>query len=252
MSRRGRTAWLVLPTVATVVLGLVVGTSVLRDRQERSEAIAHAERVGADYFAEVTDFRRRVESTISTVDRGDPVAVRQVLDEVLVEVPRLPKVGARGRSGSSTYRRAVATRAEVMRPYQRLRGVLDAAAVGEPFVAAARRVLDFNPTARLGALDSAAEVRGVLPELDGAVSSFRELEVPRGGRRARGQVSRAGRYMAGNLRVLATRIDQGQGYSFSWGEQYARADRAVSDFVTRTNGDVIEALDAISTRPAAG
>ena len=60
MSGGARKAAYVLPTIITIGVIALAGTALLQQRQERSERVAEAEKVGATYFSDVATFEAEV------------------------------------------------------------------------------------------------------------------------------------------------------------------------------------------------
>ena len=247
MSGGVRKAAFILPTIITVAVIALAGTALLQQRQERSERLAEAEKVGSTYFSAVATFEAEVNRELGEVRSGDPADLKKVVDENLRQPPVLGPA-PEGAEGSKTYRAAVKAEATVLDPYTSLSGKLGRAAEAEDFVKAARNVLDNGPIVLLGAglvFDSGPLRNRVLPELNRTLAEFRAVDVPNGAQDVAVKVDGALTYVIDHVETMADRADEGSSYEFSYDTQYNAARQAVQDYATKIDGDVAEALDRI-------
>jgi hypothetical protein len=80
VSGGARKAAYVLPTIITIAVIALAGTALLQQRQERSERLAEAEKIGAAYFSDVATFEAEVQSDLAKVRSGDPEDLKKVLE----------------------------------------------------------------------------------------------------------------------------------------------------------------------------
>ncbi len=248
MNGRARKALVVLPTIVTLALIVVAGVVILQQRQDRSNRLAEAERVGSVYFSEVATFQLDVRSALDKVKSGKPAALKRVVDRKLEQPPVLGPA-PEGAEISKTYREAVRASATVLDPYTSLSDTLGRAVAAEEFLDAADKILAGGPTSLLGnslVYDSGPLRSRVLPELNRRLAAFRAVQVPEGARPAAVAVESAVTYVISEITTMADRADQGRAYEFSYGSQYSDARQAVRDYATRIDGDVAEALDRIA------
>jgi hypothetical protein len=242
-----RKAAFILPTIVTVAVIALAGTALLQHRQERSERLAEAEKVGSTYFSDVATFEAEVNRELGEVHSGGPAELKKVVDENLKQPPVLGPAPEGGES-SKTYRAAVKAEATVLDPYESLSTKLGRAAQAETFVKAAADVLDNGPIVLLGAglvFDSGPLRNRVLPELNQSLAEFRSVPVPKGADDVAVKVEGAVTFVIGHVETMADRADDGSSYEFSYDTQYNAARQAVRDYATKIDGDVAEALDRI-------
>lgn len=242
-----RKAAVVLPTIITIAVVAVAGTAILQQRQERSDILAEAERVGATYFTDVATFEDDVETELRKIKSGKPADAKKVVDEKLEQPPVLGPA-PEGAESSRTYQEAVKASATILDPYRDLSAELGRAATAEGFVKAADDALGAGRDALLRyplVFDSGPLRNQILPELNRALAEFRAAKVPKGGRDVAADVDGALRYLIGQVSVMADRADDGASYEFSFGTQYDNARQAVRNFATKIDGDVAEALDRV-------
>jgi hypothetical protein len=242
-----RRAAVILPTIITIAAIALAGTVILQQRQERSDRLAKAEKVGAAYFSDVATFQAAMVRDLSRVRSGKPSDLKKVVDENLKHPPELGPA-PEGADSSKTYRAAVKASATVLDPYRSLSTKLGRAVDAEEFVKAADKVLGNGPLVLLGyglVFDSGPLRERVLPELNRSLAEFRAVKVPKGAKDVATKVDGAVRYVIGQVETMADRADQGKSFRFSYGEQYDAARQAVRDYATEIDGDVAEALDRI-------
>lgn len=253
MSGGARKAAFILPTIITIAVVALAGTVLLQQRQERSDRLAEAEKVGSDYFSDVATFRAEVQSELADVKSGDPADLKKVVDQKLEQPPVLGPA-PEGAEDSKTYRAAVKAQKTALDPFTTLSTRLGRAVDAETFVKAADEVLDNGPIVLLGyglVFDSGPLRERVLPELNQALAEFRAVKVPKGAQDVAVKVDGALSYVIGQVERMADRADSGSSYEFSYDTQYDAARQAVQDYATEVDGDVAEALDRIrGDRPA--
>jgi hypothetical protein len=243
-----RKAFVILPTIITIGVIAWAGTAVIEQRQDRSDRVAEAEKVGSTYFSDVATFRAGVQADLAKVKGGEPVELKKVLD---ADLKRPPVLGPApdGAEASKTYRAAVKASATALDPYKKLSKTLARVVDAEDFVAAADKVLSHGPIVVLGyglVLDSKPLREKVIPELNRGLAEFRAVTVPKGAGDVATKVDAAVAYAIGQVSRMADRADQGSSYEFSYGTQYDAARQAVQDYATEIDGDVEEALDRIA------
>ncbi len=247
MSGGARRAAYVLPTIITIAVIALAGTALLQQRQERSDRVAEAEKIGAAYFSDVASFEAEVQSDLARVRSGDPADLKKVVDESLKHPPELGPA-PEGAEGSKTYRAAVKAERTALDPFTSLSAKLGRAAKAEDFVKAAVKALERGPTVLLGSglvFDSEPLRNRVLPALNRALAEFRAVEVPEGAQDVAVKVDGALTYVINQVSTMADRADEGSSYEFSYDTQFNAARQAVQDYATEVDGDVAEALDRI-------
>lgn len=238
---------MLLPTIITIAVLAVAGTAILQQRQERSDRLAEAEKVGATYFSDVATFEADVEYELRKIKSGRPADAKKVVDELLEQPPVLGPAPEGGES-STTYREAVKASAAFLDPYRSLSAKLGRAAKAEVFVKTADDALGIGRDALLRyplVFESDPLRTQVIPELNRALAEFRAAEVPKGAADVATAVDGALRYLIDQVSVMADKADAGDSYVFGFGTQYDAARQAVRNFATKVDGDVAEALDRI-------
>ncbi len=253
MSGGARKAAFILPTIITVAMIALIGWVILQQRQERSDRIAEAEKVGAAYFSDVATFEAEVQRELGRVPSGDPADLKKVVDEKLEDPPILGPAPD-GAEASKTYRAALKAEPKVLDPYESLSDKLGRAADAEDFVKAADDVLDHGPIVLLGygtVFDSGPLRERVIPKLNRTLAEFRAVKVPKGAQDVAVKVDGALTYVIEQVGKMASHADDGTSYEFSYNTQYNAARQAVRDYATEIDGDVAEALDRIrGAKPA--
>ena len=247
MSGGARKAAYILPTIITVALIALAGTAIIEQRQERSDRIAEAEKIGSTFFSDVATFEAETQRELGKVRSGDPADLKKVVDEKLEQPPVLGPAPKGGES-SKTYRAAAKAEPDVLKPYESLSAKLGLAADAEDFVKAADDVLKNGPIVLLGygtVFDSGPLRERVIPELNRSLAEFRAVKVPKGAHDVAVKVDGALSYVIDKVNTMADRADSGSSYQFSYDTQYNAARQAVRDYATKVDGDVAEALDRI-------
>lgn len=247
MSGGARKAAYILPTIITIAVIALAGTALLQQRQERSERVAEAEKVGAEFFSDVATFEAEVQSDLARVRSGDPADLKKVVDENLEHPPELGPA-PEGAESSKTYQAAVKAEPTALKPYKSLSAKLGRAADAEDFVKAADKALDHGPIVLLGSgvvFDSGPLRSRVLPELNRMLAEFRAVKVPKGAQEVAVKVDGALTYVIDQVSRMADRADAGSSYEFSYDTQFNAARQAIRDYAIEIDGDVAEALDRI-------
>jgi len=242
-----RKAAYVLPTIITIGVIALAGTAVLQQRQERSDRMAEAEKVGAAFFSDLATFEAEVQNDLAKVRSGDPADLKKVVDENLERPPELGPA-PEGAESSKTYQAAAKAEPTAMEPFESLSAKLGQAAQAEDFVKAADKALDHGPIVLLGSglvFDSGPLRNRVIPELNRLRTEFRAVDVPKGAQDVAVKVDGALTYVIGQISRMADRADAGSSYEFSYDTQFNAARQAVRDYATEIDGDVAEALDRI-------
>jgi hypothetical protein len=247
VSGGARKAAYVLPTIITIAVIALAGTALLQQRQERSDRMAEAEKIGAEFFSDVATFEAEVHNDLARVHSGDPADLKRVVDENLEHPPELG-LAPEGAESSKTYRAAVKAESTVLKPYESLSAKLGLAAEAQEFVKAASEALDKGPIVLLGSglvFDSGPLRNRVLPALNRSLAEFRAVKVPEGAQDVAVKVDAALTYVIDQVSRMADRADAGSSYEFSYDTQFDAARQAVRDYATEIDGDVAEALDRI-------
>ena len=247
MSGGARKAAYVLPTIITIAVIALAGTALLQQRQERSDRMAEAEKIGAAYFSDLATFAAEVQNDLARVRSGDPADLKKVVDENLEHPPELGRA-PEGADSSKTYQAAVKAEPTALEPYTSLSTKLGRATEAEDFVKAAARALDNGPIVLLGSglvFDSGPLRNRVLPQLQRSLAEFRAVDVPKGAEDVAVKVDGALTYVIDQVNRMADRADAGSSYEFSYDTQCNAARQAVQDYATEIDGDVAEALDRI-------
>jgi hypothetical protein len=247
VSGRARKAAFILPTIITIAVIALIGTALLEHRQQRSDRIAEAEKIGSTYFSDVATFEAAVQNELSQVQSGDPADLKKVVDAKMKEAPVLGPAPA-GAEDSKTYRAAVKAEPTVLDPYRSLSDKLGRAVEAEDFIKAADDVLDNGPIVLLGygtVFDSGPLRERVIPKLNRTLADFRSVKVPKGAHDVAVTVDGALAYVIDQVDKMADHADDGTSYEFSYNTQYNAARQAVRDYATEIDGDVAEALDRI-------
>jgi hypothetical protein len=254
MNERARRAVILLPVLGTVVLAAVIGVLVVVHDQRQSDQVAAADTVAQDYLADVASLRISVVRRINAADQADLGKLQDVVERAVSQPPRLPTAPEYGMEHSKAYAEAVRVQSSFLEPYRRLIRTLDEADASHDFIVAARRVLGLRATDYLGSglITSSAQVRSsLIPAFVKARDEFDRVTVPKGQAKLAATVRGAMQYVVDQAGVLADRIDAHQNFSFTYHEQFQNALDAVNDYATVVQGDVDEAISAITAGPQA-
>lgn len=248
MGARARRAVIAAPVVITLVIVAAVVVLVLLHRQQQARDVEAADEAAQAYLAEVSTFRADVAEAIAAAADDGPEALAAALDEHTADPPSLPESSAHGMEASAAYREAERVESALLAPYESLASVLDDAADGMAFVEAANEVMALRPTDYVGTgpITSSGPVRtSLLPAYRRALDDFDAVAVPAGQDDVAAAVHAAVQHVIDSSSTLADRLDAGQGYSFTFDEQYNRALEAVRGYATTLEGDIAEAIAAI-------
>jgi hypothetical protein len=212
----------VLPSLILLGVVAVAGTAMIKARQDSSDQLRRAEKVGAAYFSDVADFELRVRRVLTDGKKREPADLKRFIDAALKDPPRLgpPPEGA---SRSRTYREALKASKTVLDPYRRLSKALGRSIAAEPFVKAADRALHRDPASLAGFIVFESEPlrTEVIPELVRARDAFRSAKVPKG-------------------------AEDGKSYEFDYGDEYEAALQAVKNYAIEVDADLAEAVDRVT------
>lgn len=245
---------LALALAPTLLLGLVVAALVVVDARARAADVERADDAATTFSVEAQEYRETLASGLAEVDTDDPVAVAEVVEEAATEPPRVEVVPRRGIDGSASYRAATQESAELAGAVARLRDEVDQAVAARTFVLAANETLGVQPQdlAPSGAVASGAPVRQqLIPPLQEALATFRDVPVPEGAEEAEEAVSGALGYVVEQAEQLAAALDAGRGGSFGYATQYAEAREAVRQYADGVRADLLEAVDGVVGSDAA-
>lgn len=238
-----------VPVVVTVVLAAVVGALVVVQDQRQGQQVAAADRAAEDFVSDVGTFRGDVARELGKVEATDPATLRAALTGAVAEPPRLAGAPDLGVEQSEKYARARETERTFLEPYERLSRELRRAEVALTFVEAARDALRLRATdyVGFGPLGDSAAVRSrLVPAFVQARDSFSAVRVPKGQTALAGTVRAALQHVIDEATTLAASIDANRSFSFSYAEEFSAALVAVDDYATTVQGDVTEAVNALS------
>lgn len=252
MNDRGRRAVILLPILVTLLLTALVGMLVVVQNQRQADRVSRAEAVAQDYLSDVATFRSSVVEKITDVKDADPGRLKMVVDSAVDEPPKLPDASDYGMANSTAYDRAARVESKLLDPYRRLSTTLDKADTSFVFIAAARDILDLRAVDYIGygSISSSGPVRSsFIPAFIEARDAFDRTDVPKGQQELATTVRDAVQYVIDQATVLADRLDGRQNYSFDYTEEFAEAEKAVDDYAATVNGDVGEAINAVTAEP---
>ncbi len=243
---------MVLPSLLLLAVVAVAGTVLLQQRQDASDRLKEAEKVGATYFSDVADFELRIRSVLTDGKKRKPADLKRFVDAALQDPPRLGPA-PEGARRSRTYREAVRTSRTVLDPYRRLSKALGRSIAAEPFVKAAGEALGKDPASLAGFLvfESAPLRTEVIPELVRARDVFRSVKVPKGAEDVAVTVDGALTFAINQVGVMAARAEDGKSYEFDYGDEYEAAHEAVKNYAIKVDADLTEAVDRIAGERAA-
>lgn len=238
---------MVLPSLILLVAVGVAGTVVIKERQDSSDQMKRAEKVGAAYFSDVADFELKVRRVMTDGREREPADLKRFIDAALKDPPLLgpPPEGA---SRSRTYREALKASKTVLDPYRRLSKALGRSIAAEPFVKAADKALHRDPASLAGFIvfESAPLRTEVIPELVRARDAFRSAKVPKGAEDVAVKVDGALTFAIGQVGVMADRAEDGKSYEFDYGDEYEAALQAVKNYAIEIDADLAEAVDRVT------
>lgn len=238
-----------LPVLVTVLVAAVVGGLVVVEDQRQAERVSQADDAAEAFWSDVGQFRGDVARRLRSTRTGSPAELRRVLRDATDDPPRLAGAPADGVEQSSAYAAASRTAETFMRPYDRLDRALRRADVAVRFVEVARRALSLRATdyVGFGVLDDSSAVRSrLIPAFVEARDELAAVRVPAGQEALAATGRGAVQHVVDEATRLATRIESGRSYSFSYAERFDEATAAVEDFATSVEGDVTEAVNAVA------
>ena len=236
----------------TLLVGLSLGAFLVVDARSLADDVATADAAAQEYDAALDDYRAALVGDLADVDAGDPDAVAEVVAGRAQERPSLAGVPARGEDESSRYQAARSEAADLATASARLSEVVEQNLGATAFVAAATRALELDPaslTAGGAVADGSPLRRDVIPPMRAALAEFEAVRSPARAAEARSAVSAALQHVIDEAERLAAMLDAGQGGSFTFAEEYTRAQRAVQELDDGVRADLREALDGVVVDP---
>jgi hypothetical protein len=240
-----------VPVVVTLLTAAAVGVAVVVQDHRETSRIARADEVAEAFLSDVGMFRGDVARAVARARDAEPAEVRRVLAAAVADPPELGEAPA-GAERSEAYASAAATARTFLDPYRRLDRRLRSADVALTFVAAAREALGVRATDYVGfgpVGDSVAVRTRLVPAFVEARDDFAAVRVPRGQQALSATVREALQYVIDRATALADSIEAGRSYSFSYTQEFTAALAAVDDYATTVEGDLAEALNAVTTTP---
>ncbi|MRK01182.1 hypothetical protein GEV27_06570 [Aeromicrobium sp. S22] len=249
MSARGRRLTIFLPVLVTLALGVLVGLLVVVQAQRQNAQVVEADDVATQYLADVSTFRSEVGREVRGVRQADPGDLRRVLRKAVADPPELGDAPSYGTERSEVWQEAVATQQALLQPYRRLDRTLRRADVALAYIETARKVLGMRASDYVGTgvlSDSAAVRARLIPAFARARAELDSVRVPQGQQRLAATVRGAVQYVIDQATALADSVEANRGFSFTYAEQFQTAIDAVDDYATVVNGDVAEAINAVT------
>jgi hypothetical protein len=240
---------ILLPIVGTVVIAVVIGALLVVQHQRQADQVSEADMVAQDYLADVGTFRASFVRTVNAAQDADAGKLKRVVDRALARTPKLAEATTYGMEHSNAYAEARRVESTYLEPYRALSETLGRADVALEFIVAARKVLDLRATdyVGFGYISSSGPVRSsLIPAFVKARDEFDEVPVPKGQQKLARTVHDAVQYVIDQATLLADRIDARQNYSFGYSEQFDKARDAVREYATVVDGDVTEAINAVT------
>lgn len=233
----------------TVLLAAVVGVLVVVQNQRQADRVAEADRAGETFLSEVGTFQTEVARQVGGARAASPDALLRVLEAATADPPQLADAPSEGADQSASYAEALRTRSTFLEPYDRLRRELRRAVGAKTFVAAAREALDLRATDYVGSAvlsDSGAVRSRLVPAFATARDTFAAVRVPEGQEELASTVRAALQYVIDQATRLADSIDANRSFSFTYSEQFQAAIDAVDGYATTVDGDLAEAVNAVT------
>ncbi|MFC5678253.1 hypothetical protein [Aeromicrobium endophyticum] len=237
-----------VPVVVTLLTAAAVGAAIVVQDHRETARMARADEVAEAFLSDVGMFRGDVARVIARAREAEPAELRRVLASAVADPPELGEPPA-GAERSETYASATATARTFLAPYRRLDRQLRRADVALTFVGAAREALETRATDYVGfgpIGDSAAVRTRLVPAFVEARDDFADVRVPKGQRALAATVREALQYVIDRAGALADSIEVGRSYSFSYTQEFTAAADAVDDYATTVEGDLAEALNAVT------
>jgi hypothetical protein len=237
-----------LPVVVTLLTAAAVGAAIVVQDHRQTTRLARADEVAEAFLSDVGMFRGDVARRMSREREKEPAELRRVLASAIADPPVLGRA-PRGAERSEAYAAAVETAKTFLVPYRRLDRRLRRADVALTFVSSAREALGVRATDYVGfgpIGDSGAVRSRLVPAFVRARDDFADVRVPKGQEALAATVDDALQYVIDRAGALADSIDAGRAYSFSYAQEFTAARAAVDDYATTVEGDLTEAINALT------
>jgi hypothetical protein len=250
MMSRGRRLAIFLPVIVTVLLAGVLGAFVVIENQRASDEVATADAIGEEFESDVATFRSEVTAALKAAPGDDPGTLRTALEAAITDPPALRDAPGGGAEQSATYVAAQETERTLLQPYRRLSRELRRADVASRYIAVARDALRLRASDYVGGtlLADSADVRSrLIPAFVAARDKLAAVRVPTGQEKLAVTVRGAIQHVIDEATALANAIDANRSYTFTYREQFQAAIDAVEDYATTVDGDVTEALNAVTS-----
>lgn len=238
-----------LPVIVTLLSAAAVGAAIVVQDHRQTARLARADEVAEAFLSDVGMFRGDVAREIERARAKDPAELRRVLASSIADPPVLGEAPG-GAERSEAYASATETARTFLAPYRRLDRRLRRADVALTFVAEARAALEVRATdyVGFGPIGDSAVVRSrLVPAFVEARDDFADVRVPRGREELAATVRDALQYVIDRAGALADSIDAGRSYSFPYTREFTAARDAVDDYATTVEGDLTEAVDAVTS-----
>ena len=238
-----------LPVIVTLLTAAAVGAAIVVQDHKQTSRLARADEVAEAFLSDVGMFRGDVALRIARVREKDPAELRRVLESAIAHPPELGEPPDEAER-SDAYASATETARTFLAPYRRLDRQLRRADVALTFVAEAREALEVRATdyVGFGPISDSAVVRSrLVPALVEARDDFADVRVPSGREALAAMVRDALQYVIDRAGALADSIDARRSYSFSYTQQFTAARAAIDDYATTVEGDLTEAVNAVTS-----
>lgn len=249
MSGRGRRLAIFLPVLVTLTLAAVIGVLVVVQDQRQNDQVAEADEIGTQFLSEVGTFRAEVAERVRESRSDDPGHLRRIVRKAMAHPPRLGEASTYGARRSAAWQEAEQTQRTLLTPYARLSRQLRRADVAVDFIETAREALDLRASDYVGGgtVSSSDSVRSrLIPAFVRARDELDSVRVPEGQEQLAATVRGALQHVIDQATVLADSIDANRGFSFSYAEQFQTAIDAVENYATVVDGDLTEAVEAVT------
>jgi hypothetical protein len=249
VNERARRLVILLPILGTVVLAVVIGVLLVVQHQRQADQVAEADTVAQDYLGDVGSFRASFVRKVNAAKDADASELKAVVDRALAKPPKLPEASAYGMAHSNAYAEALRVESTYLKPYRALSETLERSDVALEFIVAARKVLDLRASdyVGFGYITSSGPLRSsLIPAFVKARDEFDRVPVPKGQEKLAATVRDAVQYVIDQATLLADRIDARRNFSFTYTEQFQKASDAVTDYATVVEGDLDEAINAVT------
>ncbi|MET0820106.1 MAG: hypothetical protein ABWY58_04005 [Aeromicrobium sp.] len=238
-----------LPVIVTLLTAAAVGAAIVVQDHRQTARLARADEVAEAFLSDVGMFRGDVARRIARAREKEPAELRQVLESAVADPPVLGEAPDQAER-SDAYASAAETARTFLAPYRRLDRQLRRADIALTFVAGARDALEVRATDYVGfgpIGDSVAVRTRLVPAFVEARDDFADVRVPKGQEPLAATVRDALQYVIDRAGALADSIDAGRSYSFSYAQEFMVARVAIDDYATTVEGDVTEAVNAVTS-----